>query len=118
MPNYLPKIDTNHAITRTATTDIVGSNAVEVTAAGAVGVAAADSAKFLGFAMHDAKTGESVTVSFDSVQRPIASGVIGVGVKVYTAASGRVSATGTNNPIGISLNSAVDGAQVDVKLTR
>ena len=115
MGNYLPKIDTKHSITRAASADIVGGNVLEVSGSGTVAPAAADSAKFLGVALHDAKSGESVTVSFDSVQRPVASGAINAGAKVYTAAAGKVSATGTNNPIGIALTTVADGAQVEVK---
>ena len=33
-------------------------------------------------------------------------------------ANGVVSATGTNNPIGIALNTVADGAQVDVAMNR
>ena len=116
MPNYLSKIDTKHSITRTASADIVGGRCVEVTTTGAVAHAAADSAKFLGIAMSDAKSGEAVTVSLDSVHRPVAAGAITAGVKVYTAADGKVTATGTTNPIGIALTSVADGAQVEVKV--
>lgn len=116
MPNYLPKIDSKHAITRTASADVIGGRCVEVTTSGSVAHAAADSAKFLGVAMSDAKTGESVTVSLDSIQRPVAAGAITAGAKVYTAADGKVSATGTTNPIGIALTAVADGAQVEVKV--
>ena len=51
MPNYLPKIDSKHAITRTASADVIGGRCVEVTTSGSVAHAAADSAKFLGVAM-------------------------------------------------------------------
>ena len=115
MPNYLPKVDSKHAITRTASADVIGGRCVEVTTSGSVAHAAADSAKFLGVAMSDAKTGESVTVSLDSVQRPVAAGAITAGAKVYTA-DGKVSATGTTNPIGIALTTVADGAQVEVKV--
>ena len=101
---------------------VIGQVADALDAAGALGLvhgtvapATADSAKYLGCALHDAKSGEAVTVSFDSIQRPIASGAITAGAKVYTAAAGKVSATGTNNPIGIALTTVADGAQVEVK---
>lgn len=118
MPNYLPKVDTKHSITRTASADITGGRVVEVTNSGQVAMAAADSAKVLGVAMHDAKSGQPVTVSLDKIQRPQASGAITAGAKVYTGANGVVSATGTNNPIGIALNTVADGAQVDVTMNR
>ncbi|CAI9400424.1 hypothetical protein AESSP_00385 [Aestuariimicrobium sp. T2.26MG-19.2B] len=118
MPNYLPKIDRGAAITRTASADVTGGRVVEVTTSKAVAMAGADSAKVLGVALHDAKSGEAVTVSLDGVQRPVASGAITAGAKVYTAAGGAVSATGTTNPIGIALETVADGAQVDVQMNR
>ncbi len=118
MPNYLPKVDAKHSITRTASADITGGRYVEVTGSGQVAMAGADSAKVLGVAMSDAKSGQSVTVSFDGVQRPLASGAITAGAKVYTGANGVATATGTNNPVGIALNTVADGAQVDVLQNR
>lgn len=118
MPNYLPKVDSKSAITRTTTADVTGGRLVEVSGSKTVAHAAADSAKVLGVATHDAKSGTPVTVSLDGVQRPTATGAITAGAKVYSAANGLVSATGTTNPIGIALEAVADGAQVEVQMNR
>lgn len=118
MPNYLPKVDTRHTLTRAASADVVGGRLVQVSGNGTVATAAADSDRVLGVAMHDAKSGQSVSVSLAGVQRPLAAGAITAGAKVYTDATGKASATGTNNPIGIALNTVADGAQVDVQMNR
>lgn len=118
MPNYLPKYDTKLTITRTASADITGGKAVEVSGSKTVAHAVADSAKFLGIAMHDAKSGEPVSVSLGGVQRPVASGAIAAGAKVYTGANGVVTATGANNPVGVALETVADGAQCEVHMTR
>lgn len=118
MPNYLPKVDSGNAITRTTSADVIGGRVVEVSGSKTVAHAGADSAKHVGVALHDAKSGTPLSVSIGAVQRPTASGAITQGVKVYTAATGLVSATGTTNPIGIALETVADGAQVEVLMNR
>lgn len=118
MPNYLPKVDSGSTLSRTTSADVTGGRVVEVSGSKTVAHAGADSAKVLGVALADAKSGTTVSVSIGGVQRPIASGAITQGVKVYTAANGLVSATGTTNPIGIALETVVDGAQVEVLMNR
>ncbi len=118
MPNYLPKVDTKSTLTRTVSADVIGGRVVEVSGSKTVAHTGADSAKHVGVAMSDAKSGQPVSVSLDVVQRPVASGAIAAGVKVYTAANGFVSATGTTNPIGIALETVADGAQVEVQMNR
>ena len=118
MSNYLPKIDTHSVITRSASADVAGGQLVYVSGSKTVAPAAADSAAVLGVALSDAKTGQAVSVSLGGVQRPVADGDITAGVKVFSAAAGKVSATGTNNPIGIALETAASGAQVEVQMAR
>lgn len=118
MPNYLPKVDSKSSITRTASADVIGGRLVVVSGSKTVAHAGADAAPVLGVAMSDAKSGQPVTVSLNGVQRPFASGAITAAAKVYTAANGFVSATGTTNPIGIALETVADGAQVEVQMNR
>lgn len=118
MPNYLPKVDTKQSLTRITSADVIGGRYVAVTGSKTVAHAGADSAAVLGVAMHDAKSGQPVTVSVGGIQRPVASGAIVAAAKVYTAADGKVTATGTTNPVGIALESVADGAQVEVQQNR
>lgn len=118
MPNYLPKVDSGSTLTRTASADVVGSRLVAVSGSKTVAHSTADSAAVLGVAMSDAKSGEPVAVSLGGVQRPVASGAITAGAKVYSNATGLATATGTTNPIGIALETVADGAQVEVQMNR
>lgn len=118
MPNYLPKVDSGATITLTTSADVTGGRLLEITGSKTVAHAAADSAKIVGVAMSDAKSGTPVSISLDGVQRPTATGAITAGVKVYSATNGVVSATGTTNPYGIALETVADGAQVAVLVNR
>ena len=118
MPNYLPKTDSKLSLTRTASADVTGGRLVAVTASKSVAHAGADSAAVFGVALHDALAGSPVAVSIGGVQRPVASGSITAAAKVYSAAAGKVTATGTTNPIGIALETVADGAQVEVQMNR
>lgn len=118
MSNYIPKIDTHSVLTRSASADVVGGQLVDVSGSKTVAPAAADSAAVLGVALSDAKTGQAVSVSLGGVQRPVADGEITAGVKVFSAVAGKVSAKGTSNPIGIALETATSGAQVEIQMAR
>lgn len=111
MAEYLPKFIPGQAITLTASTKIVAGQLLEVTGAGTVGVAGADSAKVVGVAGVDTASGERLTVYRGGVQRLVAAGAITAGAAVYAAAAGKIQATGTNK-VGLALTSA--GKQGDI----
>lgn len=115
MADYLPKFESK-AITLTASADVTGGRLVVVTGALTVGPAGADSAAVVGVAGFDAKSGDSVTVYFGSVQRLVASAAIAAGAKVVSAATGKAATIGANaNPIGLALEPATaDGDVIDV----
>lgn len=116
MADYLPKFVPGQAVTLAASTAVVGGRLVEITGAGKVGPAGADSAKVVGVAGFDAGENTSVTVYRGGVQRLTASGAITAGAKVAAAADGKVAATGTNT-IGIAITAAsADGDVIDVAL--
>lgn len=117
MANYLPKIDTPLVITRTASAKVTGGRLVEVSGSKTVAHAAAGSAKVVGVAMHDAEQGSAVAVSLGGVQRPLASAAVTAGAGVAATADGKIAA-GTDNSIGIALESADAGAQVEVLMAR
>lgn len=111
MAEYLPKFIPGQAITLTASAKIGAGQLLEVTGAGTVGVAGADSAKIAGVAGVDAASGERLTVYRGGVQRLVAAGAITAGAAVYAAAAGKIQSTGTNK-IGLALTSA--GKQGDI----
>lgn len=116
MAEYLPKFIPGQAITLTASAQIVGGQLLEVSGAGTVGVAGADSAKVVGVAGVDAASGERLTVYCGGVQRLAAAGEITAGAPVYAAAAGQIQASG-NNKIGIALTTAgKQGDLVDVAI--
>lgn len=116
MAEYLPKFIPGQAITLAASAEITGGQLVEVTGAGTVGPAQADSAKVVGVAGFDAAAGDRVTIYRGGVQRLIASAAITAGTAVAAAASGQAAASGTHT-IGIALSAAEkQGDLVDVAL--
>lgn len=116
MAEYLPKFIPGQAISLTASTKIEGGQLLEVTGAGMVGVAGADSAKVVGVAGVNAASGDRLTVYRGGVQRLVAAGAITAGAAVYAAASGKIQSSGTNK-VGIALTSAAkQGDIVDVAI--
>lgn len=111
MAEYLPKFIPGQAITLTASTKIEGGQLLEVTGAGTVGVAGADSAKVVGVAGFNTSSGDRLTIYRGGVQRLVAAGAITAGAAVYAADNGQIQASG-NNKIGIALSTA--GKQGDI----
>jgi predicted RecA/RadA family phage recombinase len=72
------------------------------------------SAAVIGVAMFDTKAGEPIAVECEGLMKLTAAGTIAAGAKVASAADGKV-ATGTENTIGIALNSATADGDVIVK---
>lgn len=116
MAVYLPKYVPGQAITLIAAAKITGGTLVEVSAAGSVAPAGADSAKVVGVAGFDAEVGDAVTVYRGGVQRLTAAGAIPAGAQVAAAAGGKAIATGTNK-IGVALTGTANTNDVvDVAL--
>lgn len=118
MADYLPKFKPGQAVTFTASADIIGGRLVEVTGNLTVGPAGADAADVVGVAGFDVLAGEKVTVytRAGGVHRLVANGAIAAGVKVSSAAAGKVQTLGgTTNPVGLTLEAATaDNDVVDV----
>ena len=113
MADYSPLFD-GGSITMTASVDVVGGQAVEITGDRMVGPAGAASTKYVGVAGYSAKAGQKLTVILPGkVQRIKASGAIAAGAVVQCGAAGTVAA-GTVAPIGKALAAAADGALVPV----
>lgn len=112
MPEYLPKFKPGTAVTFTASADVIGGRAAEITGDRTVAHAAAGSAKYVGILGHSAKSGQKVTVHLPGqVQHGVASGAIAAGVAIQTAANGLVAA-GSTPKIGLSISAAADGGDV------
>ena len=75
------------------------------------------SAKVLGVAMFDAKSGEPVSVETEGLFSMKASGAITAGDKVASAADGAVAKATDANTVGIAINSASNGGEVFVKFS-
>ena len=75
------------------------------------------SAKVLGVAMFDAKSGEPVSVETEGLFSMKASGAITAGDKVASAADGAVAKATDANTVGIAINSVTNGGEVFVKFS-
>ena len=75
------------------------------------------SAKVLGVAMFDAKSGEPVSVETEGLFSMKASGAITAGDKVASAAGGAVAKATDANTVGIAINTASNGGEVFVKFS-
>lgn len=109
MTDYLPKFKPGQAVTFTASADITGGRLVEVTGGRTVAHAADDSAKVVGVAGFDAKSGECVTVftRAGGVHSLTVTGAVEAGAQVSAAAGGKAQTVGaTTNPIGLALEGA------------
>jgi predicted RecA/RadA family phage recombinase len=96
--------------------DVKKGQVVEITGDATVAPTSAASAKVLGVAMFDAKSGEEVAVETEGLFKMIASGTIAAGDKVVSAKDGKV-ATGTENTIGIAITSATADEYIYVKFS-
>ncbi len=118
MADYLPKFQPGTAVTFTASVDVDGGQAVEITGARTVGPAGAASTKYVGVAGFSAKAGFKVTVHLPGcVQRIKSAGAITAGAQVQCGALGTVAA-GDTAPIGIALTAAAAADQLVEVLDR
>ena len=130
MPEYLPLHLPDLAFTRQASGTILGGQLVAVSGSGTVAVAGAASLSVVGVAAFDVTVGQNVTVFCAGVQRPTASGAITAGDLLVSAANGQVStAAAVTTPtagdvttsraiVGLALTTAINGALVEVLMTR
>lgn len=96
--------------------DVKKGQVVEITGDAVVSPTSGASAKVLGVAMFDAKSGEEIAVEAEGLFKMVAGGTIAAGSKVVSAAEGKV-ATGTENTIGIAITSATADEYVYVKFS-
>ena len=114
MAEYLPIFKPGQAITLKASAAITGGQVVEVTGAGTVGPAGANSTKVVGVAGFDAAINDYVTVYAGGVQNCTSAGVITAGGLVAAAASGNVAtnaAPAAGVQIGIALSTTTGASQ-------
>lgn len=114
MAEYLPIFKPGQAITLKASAAITGGQVVEVTGAGTVGPAGANSTKVVGVAGFDAAINDYVTVCAGGVQNCTSAGVITAGDLVAAAASGNVAtnaAPAAGVQIGIALSTTTGASQ-------
>ncbi len=114
MAEYLPIFKPGQAITLKASAAITGGQVVEVTGAGTVGPAGANSTKVVGVAGFDAAINDYVTVYAGGVQNCTSAGVITAGDLVAAAASGNVAtnaAPAVGVQIGIALSTTTGASQ-------
>lgn len=121
MGDFVPKFSPGQNLTLTASADITGGQLVEVSGVNSVQASSAASAKWLGTARQDTKSGEKVVVVRGGVHPLKASGAITAGDRVIPASTGRVVTIGAGNAahsVGTALSTAVDGALVLVAMDR
>lgn len=94
--------------------DIEKGQVVYISADMTVSPTAGASAAVLGVAMMDCKAGDPIAVECEGLFKLTAAGAITAGAKVASAADGKVAA-GTENTIGIALNTATADGDVYVK---
>lgn len=112
--SYLPLFRPGATVTFGVTAPISAGAPVEVgTADMSVAPAAALSAKYVGVAGHDAKTGDRATIEISKpIHELVAAGTITRGQRLETAAAGKVRTLTTGTPVFLALTSAVDGGRV------
>ncbi|HEY5482823.1 MAG TPA: capsid cement protein [Propionibacteriaceae bacterium] len=113
MGDHLLKFKPGQAVTFTASTAVVGGNAVEVTGNRTVGVAAAAaSTKTIGSAAHDAAINDLVIVHLSGpVDAFISAAAILAGAEVENATLGKVQTATTGRILGITLTAATAADQ-------
>lgn len=79
---------------------------VVINATGQAAVAGAD-AKVAGILQNNPDAaGQSCVVQYKGIARCVVDGALAAGIRVYTDASGNLSSTGTNNPVGTTVEVA------------
>ena len=103
----------------TASADVVKGQVVEVSGDMTVAPTSAASAKVLGVAMFDAKSGENVVVETEGLFKLTASASITAGDIIESAADGRVAKVGGSavKALGVALNTVTTGGDVYVKFS-
>ena len=103
----------------TASADVVKGQVVEVSGDMTVAPTSAASAKVLGVAMFDAKSGENVVVETEGLFKLIASASITAGDIIESAADGKVAKVGGSavKALGVALNTVTTGGDVYVKFS-
>lgn len=113
--------------TYTASGTIAGGNLVELTGNRTVAAAPAGSLKVIGIALHDAVSGDKVTVAHKGIWPVVASGAIAAGDGLEAGAAGAarvlqtVDAAGSFNPralVAIALEAISNGVAGRVKILR
>ena len=100
-----------------ASEDVKKGQVVVISGDMTVAPSTAASAKVLGVAMFDAKSGEPVSVETEGLFSMKASGAITAGDKVASAADGAVAKATDTNTVGLAINSATNGGEVFVKFS-
>lgn len=100
-----------------ASADVKKGQVVVISGDMTVAPSTAASAKVLGVAMFDAKSGEPVSVETEGLFSMKASGAITAGDKVASAADGAVAKATDANTVGLAINSATNGGEVFVKFS-
>lgn len=100
-----------------ASEDVKKGQVVVISGDMTVAPSTAASAKVLGVAMFDAKSGEPVSVETEGLFSMKASGAITAGDKVASAADGAVAKATDANTVGLAINSASNGGEVFVKFS-
>ena len=100
-----------------ASADIKKGQVVVISGDMTVAPSTAASAKVLGVAMFDAKSGEPVSVETEGLFSMKASGAITAGDKVASAADGAVAKATDANTVGLAINSVTNGGEVFVKFS-
>lgn len=100
-----------------ASADVKKGQVVVISGDMTVAPSTAASAKVLGVAMFDAKSGEPVSVETEGLFSMTASGAITAGDKVASAADGAVAKATDANTVGLAINSATNGGEVFVKFS-
>lgn len=103
----------------TASADVVKGQVVEVSGDMTVAPTSAASAKVLGVAMFDAKSGENVVVETEGLFKLTASASITAGDIIESAADGKVAKVGGSavKALGVALNTVTTGGDVYVKFS-
>jgi hypothetical protein len=122
MAEYLPGWIPGSAITRQASSAIVGGQLVVVSGSGTVAPGTVATHAWVGVAGVDAAVGDQVLVFCQGIHRLVATGAITAGQNVEPAPAGTVAphTNGANdvNIVGVALTTVAGGGVVEVMFDR
>ena len=102
-------------VTKTASADILGGQAVQINSNGTVAPATASTQKIIGVALYDIPAGTVGAVRVAGVARAVAGATVAAGAGVVASTLGSVAAAGDSaTPSAIALEAGTEGTLIAI----